>query len=79
MYSNNRYVRRRPAAVYEACAEATEGAGEQNERCGAEQIYAMAYVTPQTCGDAIFSDSDAFRCGTLFPSLYLPFEGGRRR
>lgn len=78
MYSNNRYARRRPAAVYEASAAQTEG-GVQNEKGStADQVYAMAYVTPQSCGE-IFSDSDALMCGTLFPALYLPYEGGRRR
>jgi hypothetical protein len=78
MYSNNRYARRRPAAVYEASAAQTEGDAQSEKRDAAEQVYAMAYVTPQSCGE-IFSDSDALKYGTLFPALYLPYGGGRRR
>lgn len=77
MYSNNRYARRRPAAVYEANAAQAETAAEENVKCGGEQVYAMAYVTPQEPGE-IFSDRDALLCGTLFPAFYLPYEGGRR-
>ena len=43
MYNNQRYVRKRPAAVYEACAaDAENGADGQNGGC--DQVYAMAYV-----------------------------------
>lgn len=77
MYNNQRYVRRRPAAVYEANAGAAADENILNEKCGGEQVYAMAYVKPQRYGQ-VYSDSDALVCGTLFPALCLPYEGGRR-
>ena len=79
MYSN-RYVRRRPSAVYEACAaEAeTEAALENREKRGCkEYAYAMAYVKPQVYGD-IYQDKEALLHGTVFPCLRLPYEGGDR-
>ncbi len=75
---NNKYMRRRCAGLYEGCVAGSDGDGaEQNEGGACDQVYAMAYVKPQAYGQ-IMSDDDALLCGTLFPSLYLPFEGGNR-
>ena len=74
MYNNQRYVRRRPAAVYEADAVNAEVNGQT---AGCDQVYAMAYVKAQKYGD-IYSDEEALACGTLFSALCLPYEGGRR-
>lgn len=71
---NNKYTRRRAAGLYEGCMMKEP---EQKEKCPTrEQVYAMAYVRSQTY-EQILSDKDALVCGTVFPSLYLPFEGGR--
>ena len=75
---NNKYMRRRCAGLFEGCASGSGGSdAEQNETGSYDLVYAMAYVKPQAYGQ-IMSDSDALICGTLFPSLYLPFEGGDR-
>ena len=75
---NNKYMRRRCAGLFEGCASGPDGADpEQTEAESCDLVYAMAYVKPQTYGQ-IMSDNDALICGTLFPSLYLPFEGGNR-
>ena len=74
MYNNQRYVRRRPAAVYEADAA---NAAENVQTAGCDQVYAMAYVKAQKYGD-IYSDEDALLTGTLFPALNLPYTGGGR-
>ena len=76
MYNNQRYVRKRPAAVYEACAaDAENGTGGQNGGC--DQVYAMAYVKPQKFGE-VYSEEEALLNGTLFPALCLPYTGGGR-
>ena len=78
MYRNDRYLKRRPAAVYESCAAAAENAGDQTTGAQSGPVYAMAYVRSQVWGE-IYPDQDALSCGTLFPVLDLPYEGGRRR
>lgn len=77
---NNKYMRRRTAGLFEGCVMPSGGDKPDQDNDGAvcDQVYAMAYVRPQAYGQ-IMSDSDALLCGTLFPSLYLPFEGGRCR
>ena len=76
---NNKYMRRRCAGLFEGCVMSSGGSPEQDETgVVCDQVYAMAYVRPQAYGQ-IMSDGDALLCGTLFPSLYLPFEGGRCR
>ena len=72
---NNKYMRRRCAGLFEGCVS-NGGADQENGGAVCDQAYAMAYVKPQAYGQ-IMSDGDALLCGTLFPSLYLPFEGGR--
>ena len=73
---NNKYIRRRCAGLFEGCVAGSGGADQDNNGDVCDQVYAMAYVKPQAYGQ-IMSDSDALLCGTLFPALYLPFEGGR--
>ena len=76
---NNKYMRRRCAGLYEGCVSGSGGSDTGNDDVSVNgQVYAMAYVKPQTYGQ-IMSDPDALLCGTLFPALYLPFEGGRCR
>ena len=76
---NNKYMRRRCAGLFEGCVAPSGGTGAGQDDTGVrDQVYAMAYVRPQAYGQ-IMTDSDALLCGTLFPSLYLPFEGGGGR
>lgn len=77
MYNNNKYLRRRSAAVYESLAADAE-TDNVAEKCPApDQTYAMAYVNYQVYGD-VYTDAEALKRGTLFPPLDLPYEGGRR-
>ena len=73
---NNKYTRRRNAALFEGCMAGQDAADGALKRPTREQAYAMAYVRSQAYEQTL-SDGDALLCGTLFPSLYLPFEGGR--
>lgn len=76
---NNKYNRRRGAGLYEGCLDQQGTECAQADMCPTrEQVYAMAYVKSQSY-EQILSDGDALKCGTLFPSLYLPFEGGKCR
>jgi hypothetical protein len=77
-YMYNKYNRRRTAGLFEGCMTGPDGA-ENVQKCPTrEQVYAMAYVRSQAY-EQLLSDSDALLCGTVFPSLYLPFEGGADR
>ena len=71
----NKYNRRRTAGLFEGCVAGSDGAENGQKRPTREQVYAMAYVKPQAY-EQILSDGDSLLCGTVFPSLYLPFEGG---
>lgn len=74
MYNNDKYLRRKYAAV--RCVN--DGAPGQDG--GADEnvpAYAMAYIRDQQYGK-IYSDEEALSRGTLFPALYMPLEGGRR-
>lgn len=53
----------------------------ENENCLCEEqpiSLAMAYVKRQKFGK-VYGAEDALSHGTLFPDLYMPYEGGRRR
>ena len=73
---NNKYNRRRTAGLFEGCVAGSDGADNVQKCPTREQVYAMAYVKSQSYEQTL-SDADALLCGTVFPSLYLPFEGGR--
>lgn len=71
MHSNDRYIRFRYAGAL-GCGEPVSPGGEEKE-----PAYAMAYVRDQKYGK-IYSDGEALSRGTLFPALYMPYEGGAR-
>jgi len=73
MYNSDRYLRRKyAAAVSQDTDERAENGPDERK-----PALAMAYIRDQSYGRT-YPDQEALRKGTLFPELYMPYEGGSR-
>lgn len=75
MYNSDKYLRGRYAGI--PCRADPAPGPDTDKPDGKTPAYAMAYIRDQQYG-RIYGDAEALSKGTLFPALYMPYEGGRR-